>query len=105
LPPALEDAHEAVATLMLVLVSGHVIGVILSSVLHRENLVRGMVTGRKVASPAEGIRRNHWPVALLLLAGVLGYWAWQWHSAPDGASAAALGALAAGDQDHNDDDD
>lgn len=42
-----EEAHEAVAGLMLGLAGIHVAGVLVASVLHRENLVRSMITGRK----------------------------------------------------------
>ena len=44
-----EDLHSACGNLMLFLVIGHVLGVIASSLLHRENLVRAMVTGLKPA--------------------------------------------------------
>ncbi len=42
-----EDLHEASATAMLALIGLHVAGVIYSSLEHRENLVRAMITGRK----------------------------------------------------------
>jgi len=43
----LEEIHETLANLMLLMVVVHVGGVVVSSVLHRENLVRAMINGRK----------------------------------------------------------
>ncbi|MEW9808250.1 cytochrome b/b6 domain-containing protein [Mesorhizobium marinum] len=44
-----EDLHKVCANGMLALVLLHVGGVVLSSLRHRENLVRSMITGRKPA--------------------------------------------------------
>lgn len=44
---AFEEAHEALAGFTVFLIVFHVAGVLISSVLHGENLVRAMITGYK----------------------------------------------------------
>ncbi|MFO1456734.1 MAG: cytochrome b/b6 domain-containing protein [Steroidobacteraceae bacterium] len=73
---AVEEIHEALANAWLVVVFVHVAGVIASSVMHRENLVRAMVTGYKQATagasvPAVPARHA---VGLLAALAVVGFW-------------------------------
>lgn len=49
---ALREAHEWLAWTLLAVIGLHVAGAIVSSVLHRENLVAAMVSGRKAAHEA-----------------------------------------------------
>jgi cytochrome b len=71
---ALEELHEMAAYLMLGVVALHLIGVLVSSLLHHENLVRAMITGTKPAQPNEGIRRAHAWLGVIMLALVVGFW-------------------------------
>ena len=50
---SLEEVHELFANMWLALVIVHVAGVVIGSWLHRENLVRSMITGYKREVPSE----------------------------------------------------
>jgi hypothetical protein len=84
----------------------HVAAVVLSSWLHRENLVGAMISGTKTGTPRDGIRRAWHGVAALMLAAVLGFWWLQWQSPPTGGLLAGA-PVAAGqghhERDHDDD--
>jgi len=72
---ALEELHEGAANAMLALVVVHVVAVLVSSFLHRENLIGAMVTGRREGDPADAIRGVRWAPAAALIAAVAGLWA------------------------------
>lgn len=61
------EAHEALANLLLVVIGGHVLGVFLSSLIHKENLIQSMIRGYKEESAAAGIRKSHALAGGLLL--------------------------------------
>lgn len=71
---SMEDVHEALANTLLGVVIVHVAGVLVSSLLHRENLVRAMLTGTKTGRPGEGIRTRHRVIGAALAAAVVALW-------------------------------
>ncbi|MBK6726461.1 MAG: cytochrome b/b6 domain-containing protein [Xanthomonadales bacterium] len=72
-----EEVHEVAASLMLLVVGVHVVGVLASSRLHHENLVAAMFSGRKHGLPADGIGSARNVLGAALLCSALGFWVWQ----------------------------
>jgi cytochrome b len=75
---AAEEFHEVIANIWLAVVIVHIAGVIVSSVLHRENLVRAMITGYKRASEPAASATQSSParlgVGILAAVAVLAFW-------------------------------
>jgi cytochrome b len=66
-----EEAHEIASNTLITLVVVHVLGVLWSSRTHGENLLKAMLTGRKLALPDAGIHRNWGLLGLALFLCVL----------------------------------
>lgn len=70
-----EELHEVLGNTTLAVVVIHVLGAIVSSRLHRENLARSMLTGHKLGAPGEAIDTPRALVGLVLAAAVVAFWA------------------------------
>ena len=72
--------HEILAWLMFALVLAHISGVVVESRLHRENLAKAMLTGRKIANAGEGIGSSHpWiAIAIILCTASSTLWLIHW---------------------------
>ncbi len=89
----LAELHEGVANAMLGLVAVHIGAVIVSSLLHRENLIAAMLNGYKKGGAGEGIRRKHWFVAAVVLLATTGFWAGSAGLLPEGMNLPATAAV------------
>jgi cytochrome b len=69
-----EELHEFASNAMLAVVLIHIAGVVVSSVMHRENLVRSMITGFKSARPTDAITRSYRWLGVIILAAVVAFW-------------------------------
>ena len=72
----LKDLHEIGAIAMLLVVAGHITGVVVESVLHKENLARAMVTGFKQADASTPHTKAHRLIAIVMVLAMLGFGVW-----------------------------
>jgi cytochrome b len=71
---ALEEVHELAANAALALVVLHIVAAVASSFLHRENLVRAMLTGYRQGEAGEAAAGARPLVALVLVGVVAAFW-------------------------------
>lgn len=81
-PKLIKEFHEGAAAFMLAVVVVHVAGVLFASLMERQNLARSMLNGYKLGRAEQAIRWTWWPVAIVLLAGTLGFWWLYWQNPP-----------------------
>ena len=67
---AIAELHEGLSGALLGLIALHVVGVLVESLLTRDNLVRAMITGRKAVTPGDVDGGRHAIVAPAWLAAV-----------------------------------
>jgi cytochrome b len=89
-PGWIGELHDLLANAMVLVIIGHLVGVVTASLQHKENLVRSMVTGFKTGSVELGIRRTWTVVAVAIVIAVLGFWWLQWQSAPKADNTVAI---------------
>lgn len=79
----IKKLHELFANGMLLVVFGHIAGVVVESVLHKENLARAMVTGFKMADSETPKAKQNKAIASLMLVSMLGFAGWWFYYAID----------------------
>ncbi len=70
----LGELHETVASVLMGIVVIHIAAVVLMSLLNKENLIRAMLTGKKLITRQEAIGSGWLSIALLLLCAVASVW-------------------------------
>ena len=100
-----KDIHELMAWSMLVVVGGHLLGVLLHTLRHRENITRTIIDGHTMGEPSEAIRSAR-PFAAVVLVGLTALWTFgllRSYSADSGAAdIPLLGVLQLGEVERDD---
>ena len=98
------EVHEFFGETFLVVVLGHLALIAGLSVLRRKNQAAPMLTGRVDGPGPDLVKNSHTWLAVLLLACVFAFAAWEWQQAPNGLiPSQAWSASASGDRGDEDD--
>ena len=89
----LAELHDGAASAMLGLVVIHIVAVIVSSLIHRENLVVTMLNGYNKGRAGDAIRSKHWFVAAAVLVATVGFWAGSAGLLPEGMGVPVTAAM------------
>lgn len=68
-----KEAHEVMSYAMIAVAGAHVVGVILHTIRHRENVAMSMVSGRKGREPSDAIVSAR-PIVAVIFLGLVGLW-------------------------------
>jgi len=74
--PGIDDIHDISSNVMLAVVFVHITGVIVSSILHRQNLIGAMISGCKANCEREAISQRHRGLGIFLGVLVALFWIW-----------------------------
>ena len=96
---ALAELHDGTASAMLGLVLIHIGAVIVSSLIHRENLAAAMLNGYKRGRASEGIRYKHRFVAAAVLLATAAFWLNSAGLLPDATGTSVTAAVSQQTQD------
>ena len=102
----LAELHEALGEAMLFIVFAHLALIAGLSLLRRKNVAGPMLTGRTEGRGPDLVRHNRAGLAVLLLAAVLAWFAWDWSQSPNGlVTPTGIASLGSGHSNDDDDDD
>lgn len=72
---AFEEVHEFFAYAMILVAAVHILGVVLHTIRHKENITASMIHGRKTTDPSNAISSSR-PIVALVFVLLVTTWAW-----------------------------